>query len=485
MERSVANKSMRARLRRRHKGVSAALAMLYLMLFSTLAIGFVAGTTMSSQVSRNERFLNKAQAAADGGMQFIRYSMGAMTIDPTVANPQLSDVATALDNELKGSANMNGGRVVVSPANTLPGYPQPTIFIPSPTAWISTDNTGASQFRAAIWQTGTGMRVKLVGAATNGGGSVVVQKAIQMDYFKAPKAGAILDYGIASKGTVATSGSSWIQGANGNLGRGSILSDAPDTGVAAVTIGGTGMTGDISVVGASNTISVSSGAKVGNTADPTQIPSHEHKPVPEPTFPAVDPSPFIAFATNPYVPGSTTLTNVYIPPNTNPKFTGGATINGVLYIKAPNVVTFKGNAIVNGVIVTDPSAAYDMVNNQINFGGTVTATPLGSLPTTNPAYDPNLVQLTGSFMLAQNFATSFTGNFGNVQGSIVASQINMTGNAQGNISGSLIVLNNNPMTVGGNATITITSQGTSQYPHGLNFGSDFTPTPGSYVEVLP
>jgi len=46
------------------------------------------------------------------------------------------------------------------------------------------------------------------GAGPNG----TIMKAIQMKYQTAPKAGAILNYGVANKGTITTGGSTVIQG---------------------------------------------------------------------------------------------------------------------------------------------------------------------------------------------------------------------------------------------------------------------------------
>lgn len=61
------------RTRRHARGMASVLAMLFLVLFATLAVGFVATTGISSQVARNERSLAGARLAADAGMEFMRY----------------------------------------------------------------------------------------------------------------------------------------------------------------------------------------------------------------------------------------------------------------------------------------------------------------------------------------------------------------------------------------------------------------------------
>ena len=83
--------------------------------FATLAVGFYSATTISAQISRNEHGLEQAQAAADGGMQFVRYQLGAIKVPPlTPQSGLLNAVATQLGNALNGTANMNGHTVANS-----------------------------------------------------------------------------------------------------------------------------------------------------------------------------------------------------------------------------------------------------------------------------------------------------------------------------------------------------------------------------------
>jgi hypothetical protein len=317
-----------------------------------------------------------------------------------------------------------------------------------------------------------------------------VGKAIQLQYQKAANAGAILDYGVASAGTVATAGATYIQGATDPT-KGSVLS-ADLINPVPVSISGKAVSGDVSIVNPGGSITVGSGSSVGQTTDPAKIPAHLHTGVPSPTFPWIDTTPFTAYATNTYTSTMTTLNNVVIPPNTNPKFTGNVTVNGVLYIQTPNVVTFKGNATVNGVIVTDTTGPYDGVNNQIIFSGSVSATPLSAMPTSNPAYNSNLAKLTGSFLLAPTYALSMSGDFGTIGGSVVAGTVKMSGNATGTVQGSVIALydssasgSGSSVYLNGSADIIISSTGTTNYPTGMSFGNDFTPLPGTYAEVTP
>src|SRR5688572_126053 len=67
-------------LSRPRRGVVCIVAMLFLVLFAVLALGFYAATAMSMQLSANERSAHSSQIAAESGMQFIRYQLDALDI---------------------------------------------------------------------------------------------------------------------------------------------------------------------------------------------------------------------------------------------------------------------------------------------------------------------------------------------------------------------------------------------------------------------
>ena len=90
MKRSI--KSNQAR-----RGVSALVAMMYLVLFSTLAVGFYATSTTSSQVSSNDQKIARALLAAESGMDFMRFQMAQVVVPPMTTEDQLfPNLITAL-----------------------------------------------------------------------------------------------------------------------------------------------------------------------------------------------------------------------------------------------------------------------------------------------------------------------------------------------------------------------------------------------------
>jgi hypothetical protein len=130
--------------RRHSNGMASVLAMLFLVLFATLAVGFVATTSMSSQVARNEQYLATARLSADAGMEFMRYQLGSMNLPiGTTSATLLANTATQLGSALNGTTNMGSNTVAVTSG---------TIYIPSQTGYITVDPTSHAKFQATITQ---------------------------------------------------------------------------------------------------------------------------------------------------------------------------------------------------------------------------------------------------------------------------------------------------------------------------------------------
>jgi hypothetical protein len=461
---------------RRRRGITSVLAMMYLMLFAALAVGFYAVATANPQIAANERDATAAQWAAESGMSFVRHELWKLSIPPTTAEDQLLDqVYLDLADQMDGTGNVTGSQV---------GFASGLITIPyAANKIIPLDNNGRG-FRATITRSGKKLNVKVVGYAGNVAGSA---RGIQLTYDIAEKASRIFDYGLASKGMIQTAGSAWVQGQT-DMTKGSVLSALESSSSPSVIIGGEGISGDVTYMQTAARPSIS--ASVGMTSNLASIwASHVHAIEESPEFPTVDTSIFKPYIQRNYVAGgaSGVYENMRIPPNTNPSFNGGDVVRGVMFIERPNNVKFNGNVKIEGAIVVDTTTtagAGSLATNVISFSGTGgTKTGVESLPN-QPQFD-GLRNLTGSFILAPGFNVSLTGNFGAVNGSVVADKITVDGSASLIVKGSLINLEPNLLLVKGNGDVVIASTGTTNYPSGLRFGSHYFPVPGSYREVKP
>src|SRR5262245_53138548 len=84
------------------RGAAAMLAMLFLILFATLAVGFYASTDTAVQVSANDLRISRSLLAADSGMDLVRYQLERVTIPPgtpsaNVVDELYEDLVTSLE----------------------------------------------------------------------------------------------------------------------------------------------------------------------------------------------------------------------------------------------------------------------------------------------------------------------------------------------------------------------------------------------------
>jgi hypothetical protein len=460
-------------LTRARRGVTAMLAMMYLVLFATLALGFYSSTNTAVQVASNDQRIARALLAAESGMEFMSYQLSIVDVPPEATESELwPNLIACLRRQLDGTPNIASKSIYTD---------NETIRVPAtPEEFIKLDEDGG-EFQATITNRGHKILVSVRGRY---GETVALGRGVQMEFGLAEKAHRIFDYGIATKGSVATSGQARITGAV-DPAQGSILATSM-TNPTPVDIQGPLVSGDISVVNPGANVAFGRGASIGGTNDPTAIVAeHIHKGVKEPEFPTINTDVFKSYVTNPatglprYYTGGAVLENVVIRANTNPTFAGGVTIRGVVYVETPNVVTFRGNSTIQGLLVGPSAPTGNVATNAFNFAGNVQVQGVETLPETFGG----LKKMTGSFLLAPGFAASFTGNFGRVDGSMVADKFTFSGSATGVIRGTVINMKDNVMTVGGSSEVIIAGNGTANFPAGLTFSKKYESLPDTYEEL--
>ena len=204
----------------KRRGITAVLAMMYMVLFSTLALGFYASVTTAVQVARNEQRNNRTLLCAESGMTFIKYHLANLGVPADTPADQLFDqVYQRLANRLNGYPNLGANTVTVNAAHDM-------ISIPGGNATIPLDSTGSSfQVTISKQQNGQQLRVKVIGNA-NG---VTATRRTQLDYSIAKNAAQIFNYGVASKSYIALNGNVTVKGTPGNDAMGSVLSATTST----------------------------------------------------------------------------------------------------------------------------------------------------------------------------------------------------------------------------------------------------------------
>lgn len=465
------------------RGATAVLAMLYLVLFSTLALGFYAATTTAVQVSHNDGQVSRAFLASESGLDFMRYQLARVSIPAYApAESVTSELVNDLKARLESTGNMPGLTVgAVGNVITIPAEPN---------KYIKLDADGNAGFRATItdWPEQGKVVMKVVGRY----GTTTVARAIQMDFTRVPKDPSVFDFAVASKGQILMkkgSITSLDPTKNDEASIMSAMSAHPAIQVSGGTIGGdlTIIEDDPSTAAIESASVVVLGGSVAGTTNATTIMNeHVDTVATPPAFPEFDTEPYRAFTTSTSTgaAGTTTLKNVRVPAGTNPIFNGNCTLQGVMYIESPNQVTIQGSMNLNGFIVFEGER--DNSVNRLKISGNLTSGPLPS----SSEFDA-MRSASGVAILAPTTAVTITGSARSMlKGNVITNTFASDGTAQSEViieHGTLLTLAETPNSaVFDGKAIKFNGTGANNLPSlGMGFAAKYDPEPESYEELLP
>lgn len=477
-----------AHLHRRHqrRGVTSMLAMLYLVLFAVLAMGFYATTTISAQLSHNEQNTVGSHLAAETGVDFVRNALYQVKF-PARTTPAnvLAVVSADLEDALNGTGNLGSNYVDMTGSNKIEmpaGYNR---FI---------EAGGGQRFRAeisrdtsydAVVGATSDDKSKLVVIVTGRATGTAEQTKIKVTFKREEGPTDFFRNGMVSAGQVNILTKNMVLGLPVDHAKIVTLSTVtpPITiGTAASTSYG-GVQGDLYVPStAANPVVYPNWSVGGSTNQIDIMTNHVHKmPVDDlPPIPVPVTSIYKPYATNNYVAGLLNYTNIIIPPNTNPTFNGPVNIKGVVWIRQPNKVTFAGQCDITGVIVSEDSGVGTLLSNQIIFSGNGgVKAGVEALP--NDPQFVGLKQYPGSFIVAPGFDVQMTGNFGAIAGHITGDKVTISGSSASSITGSVVALKST-MTIGGNTAATLIYD-TTQGHAGIRVEDRYVPIFATYDEI--
>jgi hypothetical protein len=463
----------------RHRGVATVLAMMYIVLFALLAVGFYATSNTNAQVSTNEQRRYKALGAAESGMDFMRFQLYQTSILPATTEANvLVEIHKDLSAQLNGTPNM-GAKIVGIDAGAT------EINVPAEkNHYIKIASDGA-KFRAVITRTGRRITVKVIGAYSDSAEASADRAAVQLTYDPIERPTDFFDNGMASKNTVIIDTKIPITGNPASHAGILSISNANPPVTVGTLLNPSSIAGDITVLQDLNP-NVSLGSSVGGAIIPGDIQANhvKHlKPEDVPEFPTPSTLAYKKYATNLYVGGLGAYENVLIPPNTNPNFNSGTTIKGIVYIQQPNNIKFNGNVSITGVIVTEDVGVGNLVTNVLNFQGNGgTKQGVEALPNL-PQFAGLKTDLAGSFIVAPGFDVNFTGNFGSIAGHILGDRVTLQGSSDATISGSIISMKQ-PLKITTDGIIKF-NQVPNQGHGAMRFSDRYTPLPATYDEVKP
>jgi len=313
------------------------------------------------------------------------------------------------------------------------------------------------------------------------GGDPPITRTIKVDFDIEPYEWPIFNFGMASKGPLNYTGNPTTTGAAESWEADIYIESSGSTDALSVA-GNTNFHGDIMIGNPDADVSFGADVLIDGDQGQDAIDNHVHIGVDPVAFPEPDTARFTQYATGTVIdvsdPNVNSLINAKIVAGTNPTFTKGVLIQGILLIESPNVVTFASNVALQGIIVGQGDATVDPATDRIDFMGNFASGP----------YPPGaefdaIRQEEGSLIVAPGFAASFQGNFSTLEGVVALSGVTFSGNVAAQIKGTIINYSDQPMVVEGNASMTFDRVDSTKVPAGFDTLRVLTYNPSSYDEV--
>jgi len=464
---------------KKQKGAVMIICLIFLCIFSALAISMSSFSDSNVQIADNQLKANRALESAHSGLEVMRFWLGRVYMPGTTTpEDRFTVLANFIQDDLQGIENIP---VVVDAG---------CIELGSQTNPVTLETAPSRSFAATIQPTANVdvLQMDITGSALD------LQKTIRVNYNFGTRAHTVFDFGVATKGPLQLQGNIDMDGANVELDAGVYIESDNDANALSI-IGNSSIAGDVSITNPGATVDLQGGkASIGGETGQDAIDNHVTTGVPPTEFPVPMPEYFEHYVQNIFDPNTDTTTdmvleNIRIPASTtNPPepiiFSGNTTLIGILFIETPNIVTFTGNCDITGIIVGDGDLADNSATNQIIFLGNVTSYPVSDLPEDDPDFD-QLRDETGTFLMAPGFSASFGGSFETLNGAIAANGIEFFGNAGGTIDGSILNYSGNPMTLSGNSDLFFNRSGGSEVPAGFGPELILYYVADSYSEVVP
>lgn len=402
----------------KQQGAVLILSMAFILIVSALAVSMAAISGTNARLASSRHEAASALASATSGLEMSRYWLSRVVM-PSSTPP--SAYFNTIVNDLQSNlARSNISNIALSH----------TGFISS-----TQPHFQASQcFTGQILMNPANPSVLQV-YSTGGGGRITRTVGVCFDIkpYKHP----IFNFGIATRGPLNCSGNLAVRGAN----------SAWEANVYVESLN-------------SRT----------RAADPVE-------------FPIPDTGRFRQYATGRTIDSSSdlsqdmVLTNAAIAAGTDPHFGGHVTIEGILLIESPNVVTFGRDVALHGLIVAG-AGPDDPGTNKIDFFGGFRSGPYPD----RAEFDAIRGEV-GSSILAPGFAVSFHGGSSTLEGVVAVSGANFCGEVNAVIKGTIINYSQSPLSIEANAQMNLDRQASARIPAGFDSLRVLTCNPSSYEEL--
>jgi len=433
------------------------IAVIFVAIFSSFGLAMLTMSSTNVQVADNHCKTNRAFESAQSGLEVMRYWLGRVAMPGTTSPSDRFNTLSYLVSSDMGSSGLYAEHTYNDD-----GYP-----VSLNLGEVAINSEAAQSFSASIQKT-TDLDILQMDIAGNADSAI--SRTIRVNYSFGTREHNVFDYGVATKGPLSLSGNIDMNGATVAV-EADVYIESNSQNEALSIIGNSQIAGDVQITNPDAYVTLQGGqAGIGGETGDDAL---DHVTIgSEPSeFPLPLTGYFEQYVQNVFDPdeedtsADNTYENIRIPGGTNPHFSGNVTLNGIIFIETPNVVTFSGNVDITGIIIGDGDMNDNSGTNQLTFLGNVSSSSVESLPETSQ-FD-GIRDETGTFLMAPGFTASFGGSFDTLNGAIAANGINFFGNAGGTINGSILNYSDTPMTFSGNSDLTFNRSGITEVPAGF------------------
>ena len=455
--------SVRKSIRRRHRGAVLVVAIIFVLIFSALAVSIATFSGTNVQLASNQHKVNFALASAGSGLEVKRFWLSrVMMPSSTPPSDYLNTIVSIVQSDL--SANSISNITLNADGSISP---------------VTLDSANGQTFSGQIVIDPNYPNTLQVNST---GGSGQISRTIRVGFDIEPYEHPIFNYGLATKGPLNYTGNPTVRGVN-EAWEADIYVESSNSLIALSVGGNTNFDGDVEIGNAAANVDFQGDVLIAGDHGQPAIDNHVFIGVDPVDFPTPEIEHFQQYATGEIIDSSSdlskgmTLTNAIIEEGTNPHFDGSVIIEGILLIESPNMVTFGRNVALQGIIVAEG----DLENpgtDRIDFCGNFASGPYP----TGSEFDAIRGEV-GSSIVAPGFATSFQGNFSTLEGVVAVSGIHFSGNVAAQIKGTIINYSDSPMVIEGNATMNFDRVDSTKIPAGFDTHRVLTYNPSSYNEL--
>lgn len=448
---------------KQREGASLILSMVFILIVSALAVSVAATAGTNTQIASTQRRVASALAGAASGLEVQRYWLSRVRV-PSSTQPSayFSTIVNTLRNDLTSS---NISNITLNENGSISS--------------VTLDLAASQRFTGQILMSPA--TPDILQLYTTGGDGQIT-RTIGVYFNIEPYKHPIFNFALATKGPLNCTGNPTIRGAHAPWEANLYVESANSS--SAVFVGGdTNFDGDVLIGNPVADVHFASNVLIAGVHGQQAINDHVVTGLDPVPFPIPDTAHFRRYATGSIIDFMSdlsqdmTLKNATIEAGTNPHFGGRLTIQGILLVKSPNVVTFERDVDLQGLIVAEGKAG-NPGTNRIDFYGNLSSGPYPD----GVEFDAIRGEV-GSSILAPGFATSFQGNFAAFEGGVAASGVRFCGNVTAVIKGTIINYSESPVLIEGNTVLSFDRQDGTKAPTGFDSYRVLTYNPSSY-EVL-